>query len=156
MKRHILPEIIPNWINGEQCEAESGDSFDNLSPDTGRKLCGVTRSGLLDVQHAIQAARNAQADWAGLTPVQRGDTLHDIAQAMRKHQKEIAELVALETGIERIPGRCFCGFGQRGIRQFERLKLRTGIEQQGDHQDQQACRHGPAVCEGHRSIIHRR
>ena len=99
MLQHILPEIIPNWINGEQSAAESADSFDNLSPDSGCKLGGVTRSAETDVQQAIQAARNAQADWAGLTPVQRGDLLHDIAQAMRKHQKEIAEIVALETGM---------------------------------------------------------
>lgn len=99
MKQHDLPEIIPNWINGKTCTAESGETIDNLSPVTGQKLCGIARSGSKDVQLAIQAARGAQADWAGLTPVQRGDLLHDIAQAMRKHQQEIAEIVALETGM---------------------------------------------------------
>ena len=99
MNQHNLPEIIPNWINGEECSAESGESIDNLSPATGQKLCGIVRSGAPDVERAIQAARGAQAEWAGLTPVQRGDLLHDIAQAMRKHQHEIAEIVDLETGM---------------------------------------------------------
>ena len=94
-----LPETIPNWINGEECAAISGEIFNKLSPDTGRKLCGVARSGSQDVQNAIQSAKSAQAAWAELTPVQRGDMLHDIAQAMRKHQKEIAAIVAMETGM---------------------------------------------------------
>jgi len=99
MNSNSLPGTIPNWINGEECAAKSGETFDKLSPDTGRKLCGVARSGSQDVQNAIQAARSAQAAWAGLTPVQRGDMLHEIAQTMRKHQKEIAAIVATETGM---------------------------------------------------------
>jgi aldehyde dehydrogenase (NAD+) len=99
MNQHSLPETIPNWINGEECNAISGETFDKLSPDTGSKLCSVARSESQDVQHAIQAARNAQAAWAELTPVKRGDILHDMAQAMRKLQKEMAAIVAMETGM---------------------------------------------------------
>ena len=94
-----IPETIPNWINGEECAAVLGQTFDKLSPHSGQKLCQVVRSNEIDVKIAIQAARSAQAAWAGLTPVQRGDALHDIAQAMRKHQKEIAAVVATETGM---------------------------------------------------------
>ena len=99
MKPNNLPDMIPNWINGLECNALSRKTFDKLSPHTGRKLCHVARSGSQDVQNAIQAARLAQAEWAERTPVERGDILHDIAQAMRKHQKEIAEIVAMETGM---------------------------------------------------------
>ena len=94
-----LPGNIPNWINGVECAATTGETFDKLSPDTGRKLYNVARSQSLDVQNAIQAAGDAQAAWAELTPVQRGDVLHDIAQAMRKNQNEIAAIVAAETGM---------------------------------------------------------
>ena len=99
MGQYNLPETIPNWINGEECAARSGATFDKLSPATGRKLCGVARSESQDVQDAIQAAGNAQPTWAELTPVQRGDLLHDIAQAMRRDQDEIAAIVAAETGM---------------------------------------------------------
>ena len=94
-----LPGTIPNWINGQECAAKSGETFDKLSPHTGRSLCAVARSGAPDVQKAVQAAGSAQTDWAVLTPVQRGEVLHDIAQAMRRHQKEIASIVATETGM---------------------------------------------------------
>ena len=99
MDFNSLPETVPNWINGEECAAVSGETFDKLSPDNGRKLCSVARSGSQDVRHAIQAAGNAQAAWAEFTPVQRGEILHDIARAMRRHQKEIAAIVAMETGM---------------------------------------------------------
>ena len=99
MNQPCLPEMVPNWINGKECAAVSAETFDKLSPDTGRKLCSVARSGSQDVQNAIQAARSSQAAWAGLTPVQRGDMLLDIARALRKHQNEMAAIVALETGM---------------------------------------------------------
>ena len=99
MKPDSLPETIPNWLNGEECPAKSGETFDKLSPHTGRKLCGVVRSESQDVESAIQTARSAQVGWAALTPVQRGDMLHEIAQSMRRHKKEIAEIVAIETGM---------------------------------------------------------
>ncbi|MGD9326988.1 MAG: aldehyde dehydrogenase family protein, partial [Desulfobacterales bacterium] len=99
MKPNSLPETIPNWLNGEECPAISGETFEKLSPHTGRKLCGVVRSESQDVDSAIQTAKSAQVGWAALTPVQRGDILHDIAQSMRSHQKEIAEIVAMETGM---------------------------------------------------------
>jgi len=70
-----------------------------LSPATGRRLCKVARSRSHDVRKAIRAAGQAQANWSEYTPVQRGELLHDIAQAMRRHQNEIAAIVAAETGM---------------------------------------------------------
>ena len=99
MNPDIIPDTIPNWIKAEQTGAVSQATFDNLSPHNGQTLCRVARSGAEDVQHAIQAARKAQPTWADLTPVLRGDMLYDIARAMRKHQEEIAAIVAMETGM---------------------------------------------------------
>ena len=39
------------------------------------------------------------SSWAQVTPVQRGDILHDITLAMRKNREEIATIVAAETGM---------------------------------------------------------
>ncbi len=95
----FIPGTVPNWINGEQAEALSGAVLDKLSPHSGGQLYRVARSGSDDVEQAIQVAARAQPDWAGLTPVQRGEILHDIAQLMRSYQKDIAAVVALETGM---------------------------------------------------------
>ena len=99
MNQNSLPKTIPNWINGEECAAISGQTFDKLSPHSGQKLCHVVRSNEDDVKIAIQAARKAQAAWADITPVQRGDMLHDITLAMRNNREEIATIVAAETGM---------------------------------------------------------
>jgi aldehyde dehydrogenase (NAD+) len=99
MNQHNLPDTIPNWINGEECAAVSGQTFDKLSPHNGQKLCQVVRSNEDDVKIAIPAARKAQAAWADITPVQRGDMLHDITLAMRNNREEMATIVAAETGM---------------------------------------------------------
>jgi acyl-CoA reductase-like NAD-dependent aldehyde dehydrogenase len=99
MNSDNIPDIIPNWINGEERPAKSEETFDKLTPATGRQLCKVARSRLQDVQKAIRAARQAQTVWSEFTPVQRGEILHDVAQAMRRHQNEIAAIVAAETGM---------------------------------------------------------
>ena len=99
MKPNSLPGTIPNWINGEECAAVSGKTFEKLSPHSGQKLCQVVRSNEDDVKIAIQAARKAQAAWADITPVQRGDMLHEITLAMRHNREEIATIVAAETGM---------------------------------------------------------
>ena len=99
MNPNSLPNTIPNWINGEECAAVSGQTFDKLSPHSGQTLCQVVRSNEDDVKIAIQSARKAQAAWAEFTPVQRGDQLFEIVRIMRRYQKEIAATVAQETGM---------------------------------------------------------
>jgi aldehyde dehydrogenase (NAD+) len=99
MEHKIIPETILNWIDGKERKATSGDTFVKLSPANGEKLCKVARSQANDVQRAVQVARDSQPSWAEITPVQRGDILYDIAQAMRKYEKDIASIVSLETGM---------------------------------------------------------
>ncbi|MFA9434123.1 MAG: aldehyde dehydrogenase [Deltaproteobacteria bacterium] len=99
MDQEVIPKTILNWIDGEEREAITGDTFGKLSPVSGKELGRVARSRVEDVQKAIQVARKAQPAWADSTPVYRGDLLYDIAQAMRKQQEEIASIVSLETGM---------------------------------------------------------
>jgi len=99
MDSNIIPDSIPNWINGREVPADSQDYFGKLSPHSGREIFKVARSGAGDIQAAVSAAINAQPSWAAQTPVQRGDQLFEIVRIMRKYQQEIAATVALETGM---------------------------------------------------------
>jgi aldehyde dehydrogenase (NAD+) len=99
MEQEVIPKTILNWIDGEECEALTGETFGKLSPVSGQEICRVVRSRAEDVQKAVEVARKAQPAWADSTPVSRGDLLHDIAQAMRKYQDEIASIVSRETGM---------------------------------------------------------
>ncbi len=99
MNSYNMPETIPNLINGAETAAVSGATFGKLSPHSGQELCRVARSNDKDAKSAVQAARKAQAAWAEITPVQRGEILYDITLAMRAHREEIAAIVAAETAM---------------------------------------------------------
>jgi len=99
MGQKAIPKSVLNWIDGKECQAISGEMFSKLSPVSGEEICLVARSKTEDIQKAVEVARRAQPAWADSTPVSRGDLLHDIAQAMRKHQEEIASIVSMETGM---------------------------------------------------------
>jgi alpha-ketoglutaric semialdehyde dehydrogenase len=98
MEEKLSPKEIPNWIDGQQCPAISCEWFDKLNPTNGTLVCRVARSRTEDVHQAVQAAKRAQPSWADTPPVQRGMLLHAIVLRMAARQKEIAQLVALETG----------------------------------------------------------
>ena len=93
-----MPELIPNWIDGEQFPAASGKEFDNLNPATGERICGVAFSENRDVSRAVEAAKEAQPEWAALTPVARGDLLREVALKIRERSEYFARIVSLETG----------------------------------------------------------
>ncbi len=97
----LIPERIPNWIDGQERAALDGREFPKLNPATGAALCVVARSGAADVADAVEVARRAQPAWAELTPVRRGDLLREAALLMRDRRDQMAEIVALETGKSR-------------------------------------------------------
>jgi aldehyde dehydrogenase (NAD+) len=124
----LFPELIPNWIDGAQQQAASGESFANINPHDGQELCQVTRSQAEDVQHAVAAAQRAQPAWADTPPVQRGMLLHKIVRLMQDHQDELARIVAAESGkahkhaLGEVGGATACGlfYASEGQRLYAR------------------------------------
>lgn len=98
MPNLLLPAIIPNWIGGRETLAADSNTFVKLNPHNGQLLCAVARSRSADVLTAVEAARHAQPIWADLTPVRRGEILHDLCAALKANRDTIARIVALETG----------------------------------------------------------
>lgn len=98
MERSLIPEKIPNWINGREKESSSGKLFDKLNPANGKLLCRVSRSNAEDVALAVISAKQAQPAWADTPAVNRGMMLHDIVKGMQERQEKIAQVVAVETG----------------------------------------------------------
>lgn len=98
MKHAGVPDLVSNWIEGKEHPAISGETFEKLSPVTGKAIAPVARSRRADVEDAVEAARRAQVAWADTTVVARGDLLRGIAAALQEHKEEAAGIVALETG----------------------------------------------------------
>jgi alpha-ketoglutaric semialdehyde dehydrogenase len=92
------PRSVPNFIDGHEIGALSGECFVKRAPATGQPLVDVARSRAEDVAAAVAAARRAQPAWADTTVVGRGDRLRAIALGLRDQQDEVARLVSEETG----------------------------------------------------------
>ncbi len=89
---------VDNFIDGAECPALDGARFQKLAPATGEPLSSVAASQRADVEAAVAAAKRAQPEWAGLTPVQRGDALRRIAGLLERDRDQIAAIVSAETG----------------------------------------------------------
>jgi aldehyde dehydrogenase (NAD+) len=94
----VIPEDVPNLVDGEERAAGSGEWLEKLRPADGTRLCRVARSGAADVDAAVAAARRAQAGWGERTAVERGDVVRDIALELRRRREELATVVTEETG----------------------------------------------------------
>lgn len=95
---YTVPEVVGNWIGGQERPADGERIFEKLSPVTGEVLTRVARSNAADAGAAIDAARVALPAWRALTPVARGNHLREIALALQASSADFARIVALETG----------------------------------------------------------
>ena len=95
---HLIPEEIPNLIDGRPVSPVSGAWLDKLRPADGTLLCRVARSGSEDVERAVAAARAAQPAWAERTPVERGEIVREVALRLRERREDASQIVAAETG----------------------------------------------------------
>ncbi len=86
------------YIDGEICDASSGETFANISPATGHKLCDVQIASSADVDRAVASAKNAFTDWSQLAGAQRGRVLWQAAQRLREQTDDLARLESLDTG----------------------------------------------------------
>ena len=88
------------FIGGQRTWAQSGATFDDLSPIDGRLLAAVARCDGADVDAAVQAARVAFDDrrWAGQPPAARKRILVRFADLLLQHADELALLETLDMG----------------------------------------------------------
>ncbi|TCG06158.1 aldehyde dehydrogenase [Paraburkholderia steynii] len=105
------------FIDGEYRPAESGRTFDCVSPIDGKVLAKVADCGDADVNAAVRAARHAfdKGIWSGLNPRQRKAKLLKWAALMREHLDELALLETLDAGKPigdttsvDVPGAVYC------------------------------------------------
>ncbi|SKC83998.1 gamma-glutamyl-gamma-aminobutyraldehyde dehydrogenase [Burkholderia sp. CF099] len=105
------------FIDGEYRQAESGRTFDCVSPIDGKVLVKVADCGEADVNAAVRAARHAfnKGVWSGLNPRQRKAKLLKWAALIREHLDELALLETLDAGKPigdttsvDVPGAVYC------------------------------------------------
>ncbi len=87
-----------NYIGGEWVDAASGDSFDSTSPADGELIGTFPRSDADDVDRAVDAAREAYAQWRLVPAPRRGEILFRFAQLLVEHKAELTDLMTHEMG----------------------------------------------------------
>jgi acyl-CoA reductase-like NAD-dependent aldehyde dehydrogenase len=88
------------FINGEFCDAASGDTFATANPATGEKIADLPKGGAEDAERAIQVARSAfdNGPWASTSGADRAAKLNQIADLIEANAGELAELEARDGG----------------------------------------------------------
>ncbi len=87
-----------NFINGDWSPAADGRTSTVLNPATGEALGEVPESSAADVDTAVRAASEAFAGWSSLTPRERSETLHRVADIVEENIDELSELECLNVG----------------------------------------------------------
>jgi aldehyde dehydrogenase (NAD+) len=144
MDSHLMTmgesEKIPNWIGGSARLPQKSGWLDKFNPHTGLRIAQVADSGAEDVAMAIRAAYEAFPAWSGLTPVERGKILSDIASTMKGKIQELAECIAVETGkpphdaLAEVSGAVLQAeyFAGEGMRLYGR-SLTSGVPEKHSH-----------------------
>ena len=99
------------YAGGQWREAKGGAVFEDYEPYTGEVFARVADAGAEEARIAIQAAADAFPAWAALPPAEKAKLFFRAAEIVRRRSKEIAEILARETGST-IP---FSTFQQEGV-----------------------------------------
>jgi 1-pyrroline dehydrogenase len=87
-----------NFVDGKFSPAVDGASDAVLNPATGEVLGMVPSSSAADVHLAVSAATAAFPRWAALTPRQRSEVLHRVADIVDAHIDELSQLECVNVG----------------------------------------------------------
>jgi len=86
------------YIGGEWRDAGGGETLPVEDPATGDTLCDVADASPDDAMAALDAAVEAQDDWAATPPNERGEILWRAFERLNERADELALLMTLEMG----------------------------------------------------------
>jgi len=89
---------IQNYINGEMIDPVSGNHLENTEPATGQVYGSIPDSDDKDLIMAVNAAENAQYDWANTSAEIRSKILENLADLIDANADELARAEAIDNG----------------------------------------------------------
>jgi acyl-CoA reductase-like NAD-dependent aldehyde dehydrogenase len=87
-----------NYIDGQWCPAENGETFDSIDPATGDSVGTVVRSTPSDVAAACRAAARAFDRWRLMPAPRRAEILFRAGEILIRRKEELARLMTREMG----------------------------------------------------------
>lgn len=103
----ILPKVLAFlekqhglYIQGQWKESSGSDRLTVFDPATGNSVSSVPDASLLDVNQAVQSAKQSfdNGIWRGLTPCARERVLLRLADLVERDAEILAQLETLEQG----------------------------------------------------------
>ncbi len=86
------------FIGGERVEATSGETFDSINPATGEVVARVGQASAVDVDRAVDSARDGFVLWSTTPAAERARVLNRVAATLRDRNDELARWEVLDTG----------------------------------------------------------
>jgi aldehyde dehydrogenase (NAD+) len=94
-----MSETFLNFIGGQWAAPSTGDYFENRNPADRDDLIGrFPRSGVADVERAVQSARRGFAAWSRTPAPLRGQVLQRVGELLVQKKEEIARAMTREMG----------------------------------------------------------
>ncbi len=97
----MIPVSARMVIGGASVDAADGQTFEVIEPANGSALATVPLGGREDVDRAVAAARSAFDDrsgWSSWSASKRGRSLARLAELIRHHAEELAQLESRNVG----------------------------------------------------------
>ncbi|MET8779110.1 NAD-dependent succinate-semialdehyde dehydrogenase [Nocardia sp. NPDC004654] len=121
----VLATLQPQlYIGGRWRPAEGGRTIPVHDPATGQELASVADASVADGLAALDAAAQAQADWAATAPRTRADILRTAFDMVVAKTEEFATLITLEMGKPLAEARAEVTYGAEFLRWFAEEAVR--------------------------------
>jgi succinate-semialdehyde dehydrogenase/glutarate-semialdehyde dehydrogenase len=119
-------DAIPGglFIAGEWRDAGGGGQFEVEDPATGQTLCEVADGSPDDATAALDAAVEAQTDWAATPATTRGEILWHAFEQLTTHIDDLALLMTMEMGKSVIESKAEIAYAAEFFRWFSGEALR--------------------------------
>ena len=86
------------FVGGRWVDADSGATFTSLNPYSGRPWATLPVAGPVDVDRAVQAARDAFPGWRGTLGKERARLLHRLADLVAENAQELGAIETRDNG----------------------------------------------------------
>ncbi len=96
-----MAKKLPLFIDGAWIESESNETLAVKNPATQDVLCEVPFATMAEMDKAIASAKEAFATWKEVPAPERARLMLRYQDLLKKHQRDIAETLAQETGKTR-------------------------------------------------------
>jgi 1-pyrroline dehydrogenase len=94
----VSVEQHKNLVGGEWVDAAEGGTREVINPATGETIAEVPEGTQADVDRAVEAAKEAWAEWRESTPQERSELLLKLAEIIDEHGEELAEIESRNVG----------------------------------------------------------